>query len=55
MSTGVCAIPNRCGRCGKFRSWDDLTTHFVPDTDCSSEDESWRECRSCQDESKEKP
>lgn len=44
---GVMKIPNRCGRCGRFKPWDDLTLHFVPDSDWSSEDESWRECSDC--------
>lgn len=47
---GVMAIPNRCGSCGKFKPWTQLTTHFVPDTAFSSEDESWRECDDCRDE-----
>lgn len=44
---GVAAIPNLCGSCGKFRRWADLVTHFVPDSDYSSESESWRECKKC--------
>jgi hypothetical protein len=43
----VAAIPNQCGVCGRFKPWADLVTHFVPDTDFSSEDESWRECKDC--------
>lgn len=38
---------NRCGVCGRFRSWEDLIPHFVPDTAFSSEDESWQECEEC--------
>lgn len=47
---GVAALPNRCGSCGKFKRWEELTTHFVPDTEFSSENESWRECDDCQEE-----
>jgi hypothetical protein len=38
---------NRCEHCGRFRSWEKLTLHFVPDTAFSSESESWRECDEC--------
>ena len=44
---GVAAIPNRCSSCCRFKSWDQLVTHFVPDSDYSSESESWRECLDC--------
>jgi hypothetical protein len=44
---GVCAIPNLCSTCHRFKPWDELITHFVPDTDYSSEDQSWRECMAC--------
>ncbi len=44
---GVASIPNRCSTCGRFKRWEELNTHFVPDTDLSSEDESWRECHDC--------
>jgi hypothetical protein len=46
---GVAAIPNQCSWCGKFKPWDQLITHFVPDSECSSEDESWRECLDCRE------
>jgi hypothetical protein len=42
---------NRCGVCGKFRPWEDLELHFVPDTAFSSESESYRECTACFNES----
>jgi hypothetical protein len=48
-SGGVMSIPNRCGNCGKFKRWEKLTLHFVPDTDFSSEDESWHECDDCRE------
>ncbi len=38
---------NRCARCGRFRPWDDLVSHFVPDTAFSSEDESYYSCKVC--------
>jgi len=38
---------NRCHVCGKFKPWEELILHFVPDSECSSEDESWRECDDC--------
>ena len=38
---------NRCGLCGQFRPWGELTLHFVPDSCFSSEDESYRECKRC--------
>ena len=38
---------NQCGVCGKFRPWNHLMLHFVPDTAFSSEGESYRECRKC--------
>jgi len=44
---GVAALPNQCGTCGRFKSWSELVTHFVPDSDYSSEDDSWRECLGC--------
>ena len=44
---GVAAIPNQCAVCGRFKQWEELYTHFVPDSDYSSEDESWRECDAC--------
>lgn len=46
---GVAAIPNRCSVCNKFKPWAELVTHFAPDTDSSSEDQSWRECLECWD------
>jgi hypothetical protein len=42
---------NRCRSCGKFRPWEDLELHFVPDTAFSSENESYRECSACVEES----
>jgi hypothetical protein len=42
---------NRCGWCGRFRPWEDLELHFVPDTAFSSENESYRQCTSCREES----
>lgn len=47
---GVMELPNLCRTCGKFRRWEELTTHFVPDTSWSSEDQSWRECVGCRKE-----
>lgn len=47
LHVGVAAIPNQCLHCGRFKPWAELITHFVPDTDYSSEDESWRECIPC--------
>ena len=44
---GVMAIPNRCSECGLFKPWADLVTSFVSDTDYSSEDDSYRECKDC--------
>jgi hypothetical protein len=44
---GVAGMPNRCGSCGRFKPWAALLLHFVPDSDFSSEDESWRECNDC--------
>lgn len=38
---------NKCSICGRFTTWEKLTLHFVPDTDYSSENESWRECDTC--------
>ncbi len=52
---GVAGIPNRCGSCNRFKPWADLILHFVPDSDCSSEDESWRECKACFEERKGVP
>jgi hypothetical protein len=42
---------NRCGVCGKFREWGVLVLHFVPDTDYSSESESYSECTHCAEKS----
>lgn len=41
---------NRCDVCGKFKKWEALYLHFVPDTAFSSENESYRECADCADE-----
>lgn len=41
---------NRCDSCGRFRPWEDLIQHFVPDTSFSSEDDSWQECADCADD-----
>jgi hypothetical protein len=38
---------NRCAVCGRFQPWPRLVLHFVPDSECSSEAESWRECADC--------
>jgi hypothetical protein len=45
--SGVHTLPNRCDSCGLFKRWEDLITHYVPDTAFSSENQSWRECRKC--------
>jgi hypothetical protein len=36
---------NRADCCGKFRRWEEMDCHFVPDTAFSSEDDSYLECR----------
>jgi len=40
---------NRCDICGRFKAWERLIQRFVPDSDYSSEDDSWQECVECKE------
>lgn len=41
---------NICAACGKFKSWQSLRLQYVPDSDRSSEDESYYLCEECKNE-----
>lgn len=38
----------KCDICGKFRNYNDLNHHFIPDSEISIE-ENWFECKFCEE------